>query len=159
MRQPYRGKRRGPNCPGSGGRIISFNQVIQVPAETKLCMRSRRSSGIGTERNPSLETMQTVQVARSRSASPTLPISARLIELRPRRVGNLTVAEVEEALLTGRILEQYEDTGRGESCLVAGFSDKGKPIHMVCGRRSDWLAIVTVYIPIPPKFKSPYERG
>ena len=76
-----------------------------------------------------------------------------------RQDDNLTLIEVEESLLTGRILEQYPDTGRGESCLVAGFSDDGKPIHAVCGRRGNWLAIVTVYIPTPPKFKSPYERG
>ena len=76
-----------------------------------------------------------------------------------RQADNLTIIEVEESLLTGRILEQYPDTGRGESCLVAGFSDDGKPVHVVCGRRGNWLAIVTVYIPTPPKFKSPYERG
>jgi len=76
-----------------------------------------------------------------------------------RQADNLTIIEVEESLLTGRILEQYPDTGRGESCLVAGFSDDGKPSHTVCGRRGNWLAIVTVYIPTPPKFKSPYERG
>ncbi len=76
-----------------------------------------------------------------------------------RQNENLTVDEIEEALLTGRILEQYEDTGRGESCLVVGFSQRGKPIHTVCGRRGDWLVFVTVYIPIPPRFKSPYERG
>lgn len=76
-----------------------------------------------------------------------------------RQSDNLTIAEVEEALLTGRILEHYEDTGRGESCLVAGFSDNAKPIHIICGRRGNWLVIVTVYIPMPPKFKSPFERG
>lgn len=32
-----------------------------------------------------------------------------------RQNDNLTLAEVEEALLSGRILEQYDDTGRGES--------------------------------------------
>lgn len=69
------------------------------------------------------------------------------------------VAEVEEALFTGRILEQYEDTGRGKSCLVAGFTEAGKPIHIVCGMRGDWLVAITVYIPRPPKFKTPYERG
>lgn len=68
-------------------------------------------------------------------------------------------AEVEDALLNGRILEQYEDTGRGESCLVAGFTLAGKPVHIVCGRRDDVMAIITVYIPTPPKFKNPYERG
>lgn len=54
-----------------------------------------------------------------------------------RQNDNLTIAEVEEALLGGRILEQYEDSGRGESCLVAGFTESGKPIHIVCGRRGD----------------------
>lgn len=76
-----------------------------------------------------------------------------------RQNDNLTFKEIEEALLTGRILEHYEDTGRGESCLVVGFTQLGKPIHVVCGTRRDWLVIITVYVPRPPKFKTPYERG
>ncbi|MBI4688715.1 MAG: DUF4258 domain-containing protein [Nitrospirae bacterium] len=76
-----------------------------------------------------------------------------------RQNDNLTIAEVEEALLESRILEQYEDTGRGESCLIVGFTETGKPIHIVCGRRGDWLVIITVYIPRLPKFKTPYERS
>jgi hypothetical protein len=67
-----------------------------------------------------------------------------------RQDDNLTIIEIEESLLTGRILEQYPDTGRGESCLVAGFSEIGKPVHTVCGKRGEWLVIVTVYsAPIP----------
>ncbi len=76
-----------------------------------------------------------------------------------RQHDNLTVAEVEEALARGLILESYPDTGRGESCLVAGFTATGKPVHLVCGRRGDALVLITVYIPRPPKFKTPYERG
>lgn len=76
-----------------------------------------------------------------------------------RQNDNLSFLEIEQSLLNGRILEQYLDTGRGESCLVAGFSDGGKPIHMVCGKRKDTLTIITVYIPTPPKFKNPYERA
>ena len=76
-----------------------------------------------------------------------------------RQNDNLTIVEVEEALSTSRILEKYENTGRGESCLVAGFTNTGKPIHVVCGERGDWLVLITVYIPSPPKFKTPYERG
>jgi hypothetical protein len=76
-----------------------------------------------------------------------------------RQSHNLTIAEVEEALLNGIILEQYEDTGRGMSCLVVGFTCEGKPIHAVCGRRGVNLVVVTVYIPMAPKFKNPYERG
>lgn len=69
------------------------------------------------------------------------------------------ILDVEEAILNGRILEKYPNTGRGESCLVAGFTEEGKPIHIVCGMRGDFVVIVTVYIPTPPKFKTPYERG
>ncbi|GAN34224.1 MAG: DUF4258 domain-containing protein [Candidatus Brocadia sp. AMX2] len=76
-----------------------------------------------------------------------------------RQNDNLTIVEVEEALSTSRILEKYENTGRGESCLVAGFTNTGKPIHVVCGERGDWLVLITVYVPSPPKFKTPYERG
>ncbi|MEW5815617.1 MAG: DUF4258 domain-containing protein [Spirochaetota bacterium] len=76
-----------------------------------------------------------------------------------RQNDNLTITEVEEALLTGRLIEEYEDTGRGKSYLVVGFADSGKPIHIVCGNRGDWLVVITVYIPRPPKFKTPYERG
>ena len=76
-----------------------------------------------------------------------------------RQNDNLTIEEVEEALLSGRILEQYEETGRGESCLIAGFTNAGKPIHVVCGTRGELLVVITVYIPHLPKFKTPYERG
>ena len=76
-----------------------------------------------------------------------------------RQNDNLYISEVEEAVLTGRILEQYDDTGRGESCLVVGFTEQGKPIHIVCGKKEHLLAIITIYIPTPPKFKNPYERG
>ncbi|MCD5417790.1 DUF4258 domain-containing protein [Candidatus Bipolaricaulota bacterium] len=48
----------------------------------------------------------------------------------------MTFAQVEEALLNGEILEQYPDTGRGESCLVVGSAGK-VPIHAVCCM---WLA-------------------
>ena len=35
-----------------------------------------------------------------------------------RQNDNLSFFDVEESLLNGRILEQYADTGRGESCLA-----------------------------------------
>ena len=76
-----------------------------------------------------------------------------------RQNDSITISEIEEALINGLILEQYEDDLRGESCLVAGFTHAGKPIHIVCGKFEDDLVIITVYIPTPPKFKTPYERG
>lgn len=76
-----------------------------------------------------------------------------------RQNDSLTFREIEEALLSGILLEQYEDTGRGESCLVAGYTKLGKPVHIVCGRRGEWPVMITVYIPKPPKFINPLERG
>jgi hypothetical protein len=75
-----------------------------------------------------------------------------------RRLDNLTFSQIEEALLNGKILEQYPDTGRGESCLILGFA-KDQPIHVVCGRRGEKVAVVTVYIPRPPRFVDPWTRG
>lgn len=76
-----------------------------------------------------------------------------------RQNDNLLISEVEEAVINGIVLEKYEDTGRGESCLVAGFTKQGKPLHIVCGKRGKQMVIVTVYIPKPPKFKTMYKRS
>jgi len=76
-----------------------------------------------------------------------------------RQNDNLLIEEIEQALRHGRILEQYPDTGRGESCLVVGFTEAGKPIHVVCGRAGTGLVVVTVYVPLPPKFMTPCQRG
>ena len=75
-----------------------------------------------------------------------------------RQADGLTFVQIEEALLNGEILEQYPDTGRGESCLILGFTDE-LPIHIVCGWRGERVAIITVYIPSPPNFIDPRTRG
>lgn len=75
-----------------------------------------------------------------------------------RRADDLTFAQIEEALLSGRVLEAYPDTGRGESCLVVGFAGK-TPIHVVCGWWGGDIAIITIYIPGPPRFLDPWTRG
>ena len=75
-----------------------------------------------------------------------------------RQADGLTLTQVEEALLNGEILEQYPNTGRGESCLILGYAGE-IPIHIVCGWRGEIVAIVTVYIPGPPNFINPTTRG
>lgn len=78
---------------------------------------------------------------------------------RERQFENLMISEIEESLLNGMILEKYEDTGRGASSLVVGFTQEGKPVHIVCGKFGNNLVIVTVYVPKPPKYKNPFERN
>ncbi len=76
-----------------------------------------------------------------------------------RQADNLTILQIEEALMSGKIIENYPEDKRGGSCLVAGFTNSGIPVHAVCGVREKSLVIITIYIPSPPKFKNPYERG
>jgi hypothetical protein len=71
---------------------------------------------------------------------------------------DLDLAQIESVLRTGEILEQYEDTGRGPSCLIVGFSDT-LPIHVVCGEKSDKIVLITVYVPRLPYFSDPWTRA
>ena len=71
---------------------------------------------------------------------------------------DLDFEQIVEAILNDDILEEYPNAGRGESCLVIGFS-KDTAIHAVCGYREDNLIIVTVYIPTRPKFIDPWTRA
>ncbi|HDP35798.1 MAG TPA: DUF4258 domain-containing protein [Candidatus Hydrogenedentes bacterium] len=76
-----------------------------------------------------------------------------------RRNDGISLSELERVLLSGQIIEHYEDTGRGSSCLVCGRTIQ-RPIHVVCGRnKHSWLIIITVYIPSLPKWKTPTERN
>lgn len=70
---------------------------------------------------------------------------------------NIGIAEIRAAILTGEILEEYPDTGRGESCLILGFV-AGRAIHVVCGWRHAAVLVITVYIPQPPRFNDPRSR-
>ena len=77
---------------------------------------------------------------------------------------DLDVLEIEQALLSGDILEEYPDDPRGESCLMLGFAGD-KPIHAVVGWASKrgavrrTLRVITVYAPQPPKWIDPRTRG
>ena len=74
-----------------------------------------------------------------------------------RKADDLTLDQVEQALLSGSILETYSDTGRGECSLILGFAGD-IPIHIVCGWRGVKVVLITVYVPKPPKFKDPWTR-
>lgn len=64
-----------------------------------------------------------------------------------RTKDQLTVAEIEEAILSGRVIEERLSDPRGESRLIAGKSKEGKQIHIVVGLRFGRPVVVTTYIP------------
>jgi hypothetical protein len=80
-----------------------------------------------------------------------------------RYTENISIYEMEEAMLASELLENYMDDQRGHSCLLLGYS-KNRPIHIVCGiSKTGGVRIITVYLPLKPKWldertRSSYDR-
>ncbi len=65
--------------------------------------------------------------------------------LRPDRM--ISTADVRKVIEDGEIIEDYPDDPRGHSCLVLGRSVDGRPLHVVCAPKDEYLAVITAYIP------------
>jgi len=76
-----------------------------------------------------------------------------------RYAEDITIKDLERAILNGEILENYPDDQRGRSCLVLGYSNN-RPIHVVCGySKHQWIRILTVYLPQKPKWLNERTRA
>ena len=77
---------------------------------------------------------------------------------RERRNDGLSLADIENAVRTGKVIEDYPDDPRGSSCLVFGRARDGRPVHLVVGfLPRGWVRIVTVYVPNPEKWEPDWE--
>lgn len=77
-----------------------------------------------------------------------------------RLADGLSISELEFALLSCRIIEDYPNDPRGASCLALGHTSQEKAVHVVCGRnKSGHLVIITVYLPAMPKWLDPVTRN
>jgi hypothetical protein len=72
----------------------------------------------------------------------------------------ITDAQVKETVLIGEVLETYTEDLRGWSYLVLGFP-LGQPLHVQVGynRYRRLAIIITLYVPEPPKWITPRQRG
>lgn len=75
---------------------------------------------------------------------------------RPDRM--ITSAEVESVVTSGELIEDYPHDSRGPSCLLLGFGDDGRPIHVVCSPKTDYLAIITAYLPDPAQWSADFKQ-
>lgn len=64
---------------------------------------------------------------------------------RPERM--IDTKEIEAVVAKGELVEGYPEDPRGQSCLMLGFGDRGRPVHVVCSPKSAYLAIITAYLP------------
>ena len=72
---------------------------------------------------------------------------------------NIKIVDIYQAIQTGRILENYPEHQRGACCLLNGKDEQGRDVHIVCTTSRDILIIITAYLPLPPKWITPTQRG
>jgi hypothetical protein len=67
---------------------------------------------------------------------------------------DIAAAEVEQAILgPSEVIEDYPSGKYGPSCLILGYTDAGRPLHVQCAYPDLALVkIVTVYEPDPSRW-------
>lgn len=66
-------------------------------------------------------------------------------------------SEVEAVLIQGEVIEDYPEDARGHSCLMLA-SPEGRAVHVVCSPKSDYLAVITVYLPDPAHWSADFRE-
>ena len=65
----------------------------------------------------------------------------------------ISVQELREAIANGEIIEDYPEDKYGPSCLILGFTQAGRPLHIQCSYPSRPLVkIITLYEPDPVRW-------
>jgi hypothetical protein len=64
---------------------------------------------------------------------------------RPDRL--IATSEIHSVVKHGEIIEDYPEDVRGHSCLLLGFGEDRRAIHVVCSPKVEYLAIITAYLP------------
>ncbi len=70
---------------------------------------------------------------------------------------NIMQADVENALLNGEIIEEYNDDYPNPSCLVYGITLNNNIIHIVCGYDGKELWLITAYYPDNIEWKDDFK--
>ena len=65
--------------------------------------------------------------------------------------------EVRKVIFQGEIIEEYPEDPRGHSCLMLGYGENKRAIHVVCSPKEDFLALITSYLPDEAKWSSDYK--
>ena len=65
-------------------------------------------------------------------------------------IRNITIQEVQEAFVCGEIIEDYPNDKYGPSCLILGYTQAQRPLHIQCSYPSRTIVkIITLYEPDP----------
>jgi len=75
---------------------------------------------------------------------------------RPLRM--ISSNEVEAVISGGEVIEDYPNDPRGHSCLILGFGESGRAVHVVCSPKDEYLAIITAYLPDPDQWSEDFRQ-
>jgi hypothetical protein len=65
-------------------------------------------------------------------------------------VREISVSEIREAIAVGEVIEDYPEDKYGPICLILGFTEGDRPLHVQCSYPSrPLMKIITVYQPDP----------
>jgi Domain of unknown function (DUF4258) len=65
----------------------------------------------------------------------------------------ISTQEVRAVIFRGMVIENYPEDVRGHSCLMLGWGEGDRPLHVLCAPKPDYLAIITVYLPSPEQWE------
>ncbi len=66
---------------------------------------------------------------------------------------DISVREIREAVRVGEIIENYPHDKYGPSCLLLGFTQANRPLHIQCSYPSrSVIKVITVYEPDPTEW-------
>jgi len=59
----------------------------------------------------------------------------------------ISTEEIRAVVFHGVLIENYPKDVRGHSCLMLGWGEGDRPLHVICAPKADYLAIITTYLP------------
>ena len=84
-----------------------------------------------------------------------LPHAVRQMS-RPDRM--ISVVEIRHVVENGELVEDYQEDVRGHSCLILGYGEYNRPIHVVCSPKIEYLAIITAYLPSEQEWEDNFKK-
>jgi hypothetical protein len=71
---------------------------------------------------------------------------------------NISMDDVEYALMYGEIIEQYPSDYPYPSCLVLGYTKDNMHLHVVCGTNQVELWLITAYYPNSSEWTEDFKQ-
>jgi len=71
---------------------------------------------------------------------------------------NISIEDIKNAIVFGKIIEYYYEDYPFPSCLILGNSINKISLHIVCGVNNEYVYMVTAYYPNERLWKSNVER-